>query len=74
MTFEEIFNEKGQYVADGFSEGVCLEVGYNNILFLIEYKDKDDLFPVKSSAIVFKELFKKDYRKVFTRQSLFENK
>lgn len=72
MTFEEIFNEKGLYVADGFAQGACLEVGEFGFLSLLKYRDKDDLFPEKTPAPIYAGLFKKDYKKVFTIQSLFK--
>ena len=34
----------------------------------------DDLLPEKHRALVYADLFKKTYRKVFTRQSLFKKK
>ena len=74
MTFEEIFNQPGRYVADGFEKGVCFEVGEDGVLSTITYKDKNDLFPDKKNALMWKLLFTLDYRKALTRQSLFNDK
>lgn len=72
MKFQEIFNEEGLYVADGFSKGVALKVGDLGFLYQIVYKHPDDLFPEEITMPVYKGLFEKDYRKVFTRQQLFK--
>lgn len=72
MTFEEIFNQEGLYVADGFAKGVCFKVDAIGTLKLLTFKDKDDLLPKEENAMMYAGLFKKNYRKVFTRQSLFK--
>jgi hypothetical protein len=72
MKFEEIFNKPGLYVTDSFSEGVCFEVTKEGYLYLVIYKHKDDILPQKTNALVYKGLFAKEYKKVFTRQSLFK--
>jgi len=77
MKFEEIFEEEGLYVANTFRKGVCFEIIKNLItdnleLYLKTFKDKDDLMPHSENFTVYEGLFKKDYRKVYTRQSLFE--
>lgn len=71
MTFQEIFNEDGRYVTDGFKEGFCfiIESGF---LYGLQYKNKNDIQPEFSTHPVYKSLFKKEYKKVYTRQSLFE--
>jgi len=75
MKFEEIFKENGLYTSDDFVEGFCFEVfGHEKSLMSVQYKNADDLFPEKDRALVYEGLFKKTYRKVFTRQSLFKNK
>lgn len=71
MKFEEIFLSDGLYVADGFAPGVCFKVG-GGILKLVTYKDGDDLLPSEENALMYAGLLKKEYKKVFTRQSLFE--
>lgn len=76
MKFEEIFNEEGLYRAESFAEGVCFEIKKNSLndsleLFLKTYKDKDDLLPRREIMLVYADLFKKEYTKVFTRKSLF---
>ncbi len=78
MKFEEIFEQEGLYVADGFKQGVAFEIKKNSItnhleLFLTTYEHKDDLLPIIEDVIVYAGLFKKDYKKVFTRQSLFKD-
>jgi len=72
MKFEEIFNQDGLYTADSFVEGYCLEI-MNGCLIGVQYKDKDDMNPEKHRALCYKGLFKKEYQKVFTRQSLFKS-
>lgn len=71
MKFQEIFNEPGLYVADGFAKGFAFKIDEDGILQSILYSDKDDLFPIISNLFVYAGLFNKDYKKVFTRQSLF---
>jgi len=70
LTFEEIFNQDGLYVADGFASGTCFEIK-NGVLYLLHYRHKDDLSPERTLFSVYKGLFCKKYRQVFTRQSLF---
>ena len=71
MTFQEIFNKAGVYRADSFADGVCFEVTEDGNLYVCEYKDKDTLFPTKTDALVYRDLFKKDYQKVLNRGQLF---
>jgi hypothetical protein len=73
MTFQEIFNESGLYTSDSFAEGVCYQVENGNLYF-VQYRDKNDLFPLKENALVYKQVFDKRYRHVFTIQSLFKKK
>ena len=72
MKFEEIFNERGLYVADGFVNGVALKVDDDGYLKLVTYKNKDSLKYTEDNMPIFKGMFKKDYRKVFTIKSLFK--
>lgn len=75
MKFEEIFKDNGLYTSDDFVEGFCFEVfGNEKALMAVQYKNADDLIPEKHRALVYADLFKKTYRKVFTRQSLFKKK
>ncbi|MFA7307631.1 MAG: hypothetical protein WC026_13265 [Hyphomicrobium sp.] len=71
MTFEEIFNKDGLYVADGFAEGCCLKIE-NGTLLIVQFDDENDVFPKEEIFACYRGLFKKDYKKVFTRQSLFK--
>jgi hypothetical protein len=68
MTFEEIMNKDGDYVADGFAEGFCLKVN-DSALYGKQYSDRDDLFPTCTAFQMFKSLLYKDYKPVLTRQS-----
>lgn len=72
MNFEEIFDEPGWYVADSFAEGVCFEVTKEGNLQLLAYENKDSITPHRDNAVVYKELFSKEYTRVFTRQALFK--
>lgn len=72
MKFEEIFNEEGLYVADGFTDGAALKVNDVGFLYLVDYKNPNDLFPNEITMPVYKGLFEKDYRKVFNVKSLFK--
>ncbi len=71
MEFEEIFNENGLYVTEGFAEGYCFNI-VNGNLFGLYYKNKDDLHPTLEEVTTYKALFSKTFKKVFTRQSLFK--
>ena len=73
MKLEDLFNEDGQYTCDDFVEGFCLEIK-NGMLLGVQYKDKDDILPEKWLFGLSKNLFNKKYRKVHTRQSLFNKK
>ncbi len=71
MTFEEIFDQEGLYVADSFGEGVALKV-IGDTLYSIIYEDKNDTFGRESIQSMYRGLLKKQYTKVLTRQSLFK--
>jgi len=71
MTFEEIFNEDGLYSGNDFVDGFCFEVK-NGFLVGVQYKHERDLFPEKSVHGVYRELFKKEYKKMITIKSLFK--
>ena len=72
MKLEEIFNEPGMYVADSFAPGTCFEVQKDGVCFIKSYKDSEDVNPSMDNLLLYKGLFQKDYKKVFTRQSLFK--
>ena len=72
MTFEEIFKEKGLYVTDGFAEGFCIRITENNDLKFISFDNKNSIIENEHNINIYGGLFKKDYRKVYTRQSLFK--
>lgn len=76
MKFEEIFKEEGLYVADSFAKGFVFKISKNKInnsfiLSPLRYDYEDDMNPIEEDLTVYGELFKKDYKKVYTRQSLF---
>lgn len=71
MTFQEIFNQKGLYRADGFAKGYCYEVDDSGHLSALQYKDKDDLFPNVEDLFIYGGLFKKNFTKVLNRNQLF---
>ena len=72
MKFEDIFKEPGLYRAEGFADGIAFEVTKKGILYHVWYKDKGDILPERINPIMYEEVLKKDYQKVFTRQSLFQ--
>jgi hypothetical protein len=72
MKFEEIFNQAGLYKSEGFKKGVCFVVE-NATLFIRRYKDENDLSPITEILAVYKELFSKEYTKVFTKKELFKS-
>jgi hypothetical protein len=72
MKFEEIFNEQGLYVGEDFAEGYCFEVTKTDTLCSVSYKSKDDILPIRENPIISKQLLKQDFKRVFTRQSLFK--
>lgn len=76
MKFEDIFKEEGLYRADSFMKGVAFKIKINDTyggkeLFLVTFKDKNDLTPESVTPIIYDGLFKKEYTKVHTRQALF---
>lgn len=71
MTLEEIFDESGLYRADSFADGICFEVTEDGNLYWCEYENKETIFPTKRDALVYRDLFKKDYQKVFNKGQLF---
>lgn len=71
MKFEEIFKEKGWYVCDGFIQGYCYVVDEDGWLYSLHHKNKYDLFPIKEPALINRSMFKREFKKVFTRQALF---
>lgn len=71
MTFQEIFNQDGLYVADGFAEGFAFRIN-DGFLTSMQYADKDDLLPLCERYPVHKSLFSKEYRQVFTIKQLFK--
>lgn len=70
MKFEKIFKEDGMYVSDSFAQGVCFNVR-NKTLYMLTYENKNDINPTEEIAPVYLGLFNKKYKKVYTRQSLF---
>jgi len=73
MKFEEIFKENGLYTCDDFADGFCFEVcGHEKALMFVQYKHADDILPEKDNALMYEGLFKKTYRKVYIRSSLFK--
>ena len=74
MKFEQLFDQRnGNYVADGFSEGVCFAV-IEGTLYLKIYSSPDDLTPSIECIGMTKSYLHKEYRKVLTVKSLFKNK
>lgn len=72
MKFQDIFEEEGLYKADGFKDGVCFKVDSEGILKLLIYIDKNDIKPSSNRALVYRELFYKDYTKVLNINQLFK--
>lgn len=70
MSLEEIINENGWYVDDDFGKGVCIEVS-NGEIKILSFKDKDDMKPTKEYLSLYKGLFNKKFKKVYSRQELF---
>lgn len=70
MTFAEILEQDGLYKCDSFKEGTCFKVDHG-ILSQVNYKDKNDLLPDEHLPLITLSIVKKEYTKVFTRQSLF---
>lgn len=77
MNFEEIFEEEGLYVADSFKAGTAFQIKKNSFtgekeLKLVQYSTPDQLFSNTEDITVYAGLFKKEYKKAFTRQNLFK--
>ena len=73
MTLEEIINKDGLYRADSFKKGFCFKVEAGR-LYSLNYQDSEDFNPKQQLVFCFKGLFTKDYKTVYTRQSLFRLK
>jgi hypothetical protein len=71
MKFEEIFNQPGLYVADGFSKGFCFKITKDQSIKTVSYKKPDDLIPEEADLVVYKGLFSKDYKPILSVKSLF---
>lgn len=72
MTFREIFDNPGLYVADSFSPGVAIKITDDLEARLVVYENDQDFSPVEDNLLVYKGLFDKDYTPVYTRQKLFK--
>lgn len=71
MTFEQIFEEDGKYVAEDFMPGVCLLIK-EGTMYLLTYRNRNDFTPSQTDLAAYRGLFRKHYEKVLTRQSLFD--
>lgn len=71
MKFEEIFKEKGWYVCDGFIQGYCYVVDEDGWLYSLKHRNIGDIMPIKEPALLNGSFLKKEFKKVFTRQALF---
>jgi hypothetical protein len=72
MKFEDIFKEPGLYRAEGFADGIAFEITKEGFLYHVWYKDKGDILPERTNPTIYWGILKKDYQKVFNRQSLFQ--
>lgn len=73
MKFEDIFEKEGLYRSESFRVGVCFKVDKQHILTMVTYSDANDLIPCVEPVQVYGGLFKKEFKKVYTIQSLFKN-
>lgn len=71
LSFQEIFNEEGMYVGEDFGVGHAFVITKEGFLNIRTYTNKNDLFPIDTHPVVYKTLFNKKFKKVYTRQSLF---
>ena len=73
MTFVEIMENDGYYVADSFREGIAFEVK-DGELFQVSFEDSGRLLPsFKENPIIYKGLFSKDYRRVGGSTGIFKD-
>ena len=72
MRFEEIFNEKVNYKAEGFIKGYCYEVDSEGFLWGLHYRDINDVNPIRERAIMYKGIFEKNFVVVYNRGQLFD--
>lgn len=73
MTFEEIFKEKGNYKAESFIKGFCFEVDSNGWLYSLQYRDENDISPIRERAFISGDMFNKNFVVVYNRSQLFDN-
>ena len=73
MTFTEIFNEDGLYIStdNNFRKGVAYKVK-DRQLFIITYKDQNDLFPIIELPIVTYSTINRIYKKIYSINQLFK--
>lgn len=71
MKFEQIFENDGLYKSDSFAKGVAIKIANNGSAYLTTYSKVNDLNPLIHTLLVYKGLFEKDYKKVFTIKELF---
>lgn len=72
MTFNEIFEEDGLYIPtdNSFRQGVAYKIK-DRQLFTTTFKDKEDLMPNDEYPIVTYSTINRTYKKVYSRNQLF---
>jgi hypothetical protein len=78
MLFQEIFNEEGLYKTNDFINGLAFKISKHKLinrleLTVIQYKFTTDREPTIIRYFpVYDDLFKKDYKMVFSVKDLFK--
>ncbi len=71
IDFVDLFKENGLYVSRNFKEGFCFEIENGRPIKGVSYENKDDINPIKQHWPIHKNIVEAKYKKVFTRQELF---
>lgn len=71
MTFEEIFDVDGLYIANGFGYGFAYRVHLGGLSY-VQYSEPEDANPNEDRVKMYKDFLVRDYTKVDSVSDLFK--